>query len=125
MNIKELRISKNLSQTELGNIVGVERSAICQWEKGGRQPDIQALWKMADYFGVSVDYLIGRISNPYRDILSPAEILTDEERKLINYFRVLNPSMRAYVMQMVKNAVLIKTVENEDKGAKNNEQQNG
>ncbi len=60
MRIKEMRIKNCISQAELGRIVGVERSTICQYETGKRKPDIDSLNKMAEYFNVSVDFLIGR-----------------------------------------------------------------
>ena len=60
MKIKELRTKKGISQAELGRFVGVERSTICQYEKGTRMPDNNTLIKLADYFGVSVDYLLER-----------------------------------------------------------------
>lgn len=60
MKIKELRTQRGISQAELGRFVGVERSTICQYEKGTRMPDNNTLIKIADYFGVSVDYLLGR-----------------------------------------------------------------
>ena len=60
MRIKELRKQRGISQTELGEILGVTRSTICQYEQGKRQPDNTTLVKLADFFGVSVDYLLGR-----------------------------------------------------------------
>lgn len=67
MRIKELRAVKNVSQAELGRAIGVERSTVCQYEKGSRMPDNNTLIKIADYFGVSTDYLLGRteIINEY------------------------------------------------------------
>lgn len=60
MRLKELREQLNISQTELANQLGVVRSTICQYEKNNRQPDTETLTKLADYFGVSIDYLLGR-----------------------------------------------------------------
>ena len=60
MKVKELRTQKGISQAELGRFIGVERSTICQYEKGTRMPDNNTLIKIADYFGVSVDFLLGR-----------------------------------------------------------------
>lgn len=69
--IKELREQKHISQAELARLVGVVRSAMCQYENGTRQiPDSTKIF-LADYFGVSVDYLLGRdeISTPnYRNV---------------------------------------------------------
>ena len=58
--LKKLRLDKNISQQKLANILGVSRSTIAMWEIGGSQPDNTSLSQLADYFGVSVDYLLGR-----------------------------------------------------------------
>lgn len=60
MRLKELRNEKGISQAELGRSIGVERSTICQYEKGSRMPDNNTLIKIADYFGVSIDFLLER-----------------------------------------------------------------
>ncbi len=59
MKLKLLREQKNISQTELAKHLGVVRSTICQYEKGNRIPDTETLIKIADYFNVSIDYLLG------------------------------------------------------------------
>lgn len=56
--IKELRISRNLTQPELAKILGVSRPTVTKYESGEREPDYQMLAKIADYFGVSTDYLL-------------------------------------------------------------------
>lgn len=82
MRIKELRKKMGISQTELGLILGVTRSTICQYEQGKRQPDNTTLIKLADFFGVTVDYLLGRDCGEPQ----PAEpiALSRDEKKLIN-----------------------------------------
>lgn len=60
MRTRELRKKKGISQAELGDYLGVTRSTICQYEQEKRQPDNETLIKIADYFCVSVDYLLGR-----------------------------------------------------------------
>ena len=54
-----MRIEK-LSQSELARKIGISQSAICNWLNGKKEPSIESLWKLADYFDVTVDYLIGR-----------------------------------------------------------------
>ncbi len=61
--LKELRKENNLSQRELGKAIGVTRQAISLYERGDRQLKLKTLGKLADYFGVSVDYLRG--TEPY------------------------------------------------------------
>ena len=57
--IRELRKKKKLTQEELASVIGVERSTIGKYETGVR-PSTEILSILADYFGVTVDYLIGR-----------------------------------------------------------------
>lgn len=60
LRIREIRKKCGLTMKELGDRVGVSESAISQYETGKRQPDYETLLKIADYFGVSVDYLLGK-----------------------------------------------------------------
>lgn len=64
MRLKELRKAKGLTQHQLANELGVTRQAISLYEKGDREPKISTLIKLADYFDVSVDYLIGHEKTP-------------------------------------------------------------
>lgn len=58
--LKELRIDKGLTQQQLANATGISQNAIAFWENEKRIPIIIAVVKLADYFNVSVDYLVGR-----------------------------------------------------------------
>lgn len=67
--LKELRKEHKLSMKKLGKILGLSESTISLYEAGKREPDIKTLIKMADYFKVSVDVLIGRNETNEDDIL--------------------------------------------------------
>ena len=56
--LKELRNSKNLSQEELSEILEVRKSSISNWETGKATPTFDMLTKIAEYFGVTTDYLL-------------------------------------------------------------------
>lgn len=62
--IKELRIESGMTQTEVGNIIGVKRHSVYTYEQGLNYPEVRNLIVLADYFGVSTDYLLGRTDNP-------------------------------------------------------------
>lgn len=64
-----LRKSKNMSQTELGKKFGAAQNTVSQWERGTREPDYEMLQALAEFFGVSTDYLLGR--SDYSDIPAP------------------------------------------------------
>ena len=59
-NLKKLRLEKDITTIELGEILGVNNSTISMYESGKRQPNHETLKKIADYFNVSIDYLLGR-----------------------------------------------------------------
>ena len=60
MRLKELRESKRLTQKEVAEVIGYSEISYARYEKGEREPDISTLCKLAEYFNVTVDYLIGR-----------------------------------------------------------------
>lgn len=64
-NLSNLRKAKGLSQQKLGDEIGLARNTICQYESGNRVPDVDTLVKIAQYFGVSVDYLLGITNSAY------------------------------------------------------------
>ena len=58
--LKELRNSRNLTAREVAEAVGLTRNAIINYESDTREPSLQILKKLCDFFDVSADYLIGR-----------------------------------------------------------------
>lgn len=65
--LKTLRKEKKITQQKLANLLGVSSGTIAMWETNKREPDFETLNRIADYFGVSTDYLLGRTSDeqPY------------------------------------------------------------
>ncbi|KNY26994.1 helix-turn-helix domain-containing protein [Pseudobacteroides cellulosolvens] len=59
--LKQLREEKSLSQKDIAEYLGLTRQAVASYELAKREPDYDVLKKLADYFGVSVDYLLGRV----------------------------------------------------------------
>lgn len=57
---KQLRIASGLTQAEFSKRIGISRSTIGMYETGAREPDFETLEKIADFFNVDVDYLLGR-----------------------------------------------------------------
>lgn len=57
--IRALRNSKGLKQSDLADILGVRQNTLSTWENGRYEPDNEMLRKIADFFNVSVDYVIG------------------------------------------------------------------
>lgn len=64
MKIKELRKSKHISQQKMAMDLNTNQNTISRYETGVREPGISELIRIADYFDVSIDYLVGRTDNP-------------------------------------------------------------
>ena len=60
MRMRELREKAELSQSQMAEILGCSKSVYSRYERSERQPDIDTLCKIADYYKVSLDYLVGR-----------------------------------------------------------------
>ena len=58
--LKELRIDKKLSQEKLAKDLSVSRTTVLKWENGEHETDFHTLVKIADFFDVSLDFLLGR-----------------------------------------------------------------
>lgn len=63
-NIRNLRIDRGLTQKQIAEIVNVKQNTYSQYEIGVLNYPIDVLIKLADYYHVSVDYLLGRTNNP-------------------------------------------------------------
>lgn len=64
MRLKELRKRRGLSQLRLAMELGMNQNSISRYESGEREADYQTLIQLADYFNVSIDYLLERTDNP-------------------------------------------------------------
>lgn len=66
MRLKELRKKRNISQLKLAMDLQLNQNTISRYETGTREADYSTLIKIADYFDVSIDYLLERTDNPER-----------------------------------------------------------
>lgn len=64
MRLKELRKSKHISQLKLSLDLNMNQNSISRYETGEREADYATLIKIADYFDVSIDFLLERTDNP-------------------------------------------------------------
>ena len=90
-NLKILREKNNLTQQQMADLFGIQRPTYTRYEKGERQPDFDLLIKIASYFGVTTDYLLGKEDEPTpkKDSLDDVQFafygdvsdFTEEERR--------------------------------------------
>lgn len=79
--LKELRKDRKLTQKQLAEDLGIATSTIIKYERGEREPNIQNIKRFAQYFGVSVDYLLGFDADfSTLDLTSKRLTLFDDEK---------------------------------------------
>lgn len=103
--IGELRRERELTQEDLAKELGISAQAVSKWENGGA-PDIEMLPALADFFGVSIDYLYGRAERKNADLpLTEREIfekIVDLQMRMSdesNSMQTLSDSL-AYIQDM-------------------------
>ena len=89
--LKELRMLKRLNQSDVAKVLRIERSTYGKYETGDSSPDYDKLIKLAEFFEVSVDYLLGKtdIKTPIETIAAhhEGEDWTEEELEEIEAFK--------------------------------------
>ena len=108
-NLKFLRKQMKLTQTELGNKLGVTFSAISRWEKGDNDINIAIATKMAKVFDVQVYHFIytdlenfDGVYRPFKPLFEEIKITTEEERQLIINYRQLDDDHKERLAEIIK-----------------------
>lgn len=94
--LKELRSDLSLTQEQFATVLNLSRSTVAYYESGMRSPDIQKLILIADYFNVSLDYLLGRTN--IKDIISS----DNEAGSLLECFFNLNLKEQNFIIKQIK-----------------------
>ena len=102
-NLKALRIEMGISQSKLGEEIGVTQQAVNKYENHNIEPGIYTLKLLADFFDTSIDYLVG-----YSDERNPrsggeAMSISAREENLIKAFRKLNRKQRESIEYVIAN----------------------
>ncbi len=95
--LRELRRQRGITMKELGNAFGLAESTISQYETGKRQPDNETLVKFAEYFHVTVDYLLGKEQK--NEFVAQNDKLYDENLEL---FRKLPTEKKKQALEYLR-----------------------
>ncbi|MDR1093212.1 MAG: helix-turn-helix domain-containing protein [Clostridiales bacterium] len=93
-NLKDLRLKIGLYQTDIAQEFGVAQSTVTRWENGTQDPELKTLEKIADYFNVTPDFLLGYAA------VAPA--LTVREKQALNEFRQLDDGAQFQTLGFMK-----------------------
>ena len=96
-NLKKLRNEFGISQQTLADKIGVSQQSVNKYENHGVEPDITTLISIADFFNVTVDYLIGRVA----DKSSIPEVMTEHEFSLLRGYEKLSPTEKDCIRNII------------------------
>lgn len=99
-NLKLLRSAAGISQKALAEAIGVSQQSINKYENHNIEPDIATLSRIADYFHVSIDYLVGRTDCP-RSTASSQEDRQLEEDVLLCRYRALSEKQKKAIQAVL------------------------
>lgn len=101
--LAELRKTKTkLSQAEFAKNFHVSQNTISQWERGERQICAVQLIKFADYFDVSIDYLVCRCNIEYSENkIHIKNSLSDDEKLIITKIRSISPAHKRVILSLI------------------------
>ncbi len=95
--LKNLRTDAKMTQQDVARLLGVERSTYVKYERGQSDPPTATLVRLADYFSVTVDYLIGHdAAQPARIVAAPEVSTADFE--LLRKFHALDDMAQARIL---------------------------
>ncbi|TCU64164.1 DNA-binding XRE family transcriptional regulator [Tissierella praeacuta] len=113
--LKVLRNINNKTQEDLAKYLGVSRPTIAGYETKGKQPSFETLFKIAEYFDVSIDYLLGKtdIKEPIDDVIKKKEL------DVFNQIHNLSPESQEEIKKLIE---LYKMKDMQDRNTKDNDE---
>jgi transcriptional regulator with XRE-family HTH domain len=96
IKLKDLRKSKRLTQSQVAEVINTTQTCYNYYELEKREPSIETLCKLADFYGVTLDYLVGR------KFVYDLGYLDDEQRKLVELIKTLDNNQLSKVIAYVE-----------------------
>lgn len=96
--LKSIRLENDMTQEEIGNLLNKSKNNISQYETGKREPDLETLKIISNYFKVSLDYLLGNTDDPIpvRNVDQDLNDELDTESKWLNFLKTLSGDSMFY-----------------------------
>lgn len=101
MKLKELRKENKKTQQDVADKLNIAQQTYARYELETSEPTIDTLCKLADYYGVSLDYLIGR------DFANEFVYLNDFEKNLIKQIRKLNEINKIRILAEIQGMLIV------------------
>ena len=102
-NLIFLRRDRNLTQPQLAKAINVSNAVVSFWENGKNEPKVSYIKKLANFFGVTTDFLLGQTDEWGNNLDTTGNnSLTDEEKKIVDMYRKLPPDLKRVIFATEK-----------------------
>ena len=101
-NLKKLRQEAGVSQQGLADVILVSQQSVNKYENKNVEPDVATLVKIADYFDVSLDFLVGRTELREMADKDRMSDLSSDEAKLVRKFRRLTDKQKKCIIELLE-----------------------
>lgn len=123
--LKKLRTQRGLSQQAVADALGFSRSTLGNYEQGTRTPDLTTMSLFADFYGVTIDYLQGRSSNPslnYKDEIDISKNVEEMKQSLENgSLRMsldgeeITDEVKEFILDQIENTITLAKIKSKEK----------
>ncbi len=108
MRLKELRKKEHLTQTEFANKLNIPPTTYAGHEKGDNEPSLKLLIKYANFYNVSLDYLVGRLYN------NEIGFLTDKQKNIAKNIKYLNDYELEKINAIIQGILITKNINTDE-----------
>lgn len=123
--LKKLRAQRGLSQQAVSDALGFSRSTLGNYEQGTRTPDLATMSLFADFYGVTIDYLQGRSSNPslnHKDEIDISKNVEEMKESLENgSLRMsldgeeITDEVKEFILDQIENTLTLAKIKSKEK----------
>lgn len=100
MRLKDLRKNKKQSQQEISNLLNISQRTYCGYELGTSEPNLETLCILADYYNVTLDYLVGR------EFKNEIGFLSEQQMSALKLIKQLNEKNLAYAIAYLSGMIV-------------------
>ena len=115
-SLRKIRKAHKLTQQDIANVLGVDRTTYTLYETGSTNPPLETLAKLSKMYNATIGYILGTEENNHRERLNkasfaaedevdPVAFLSKDERKLLLSYRVLSPEKKQQLREQLDKAL--------------------
>ena len=104
IRLYELRQEKELTQHAIAKLLNIGQSTYCNWENGKSNLTVSQILNLAEFFGVTTDYLLGN-SDDKGNIVYNTSYVTEREMQLLSSYRKMSVEAQQSLLNFIKNTL--------------------